>query len=123
MGVLGDEQIFVPHPVCQTVFVFIGRRAAILAYSAASIMSQSYLSPSVCAPVTDFIVVVSNEDEYLSGFHDFAEKVNRKLRNGYRLHGQPFNIGKSLCQAMVRCEETLAGVSADGGTHHPVEKH
>ena len=52
--------------------------------------------------MADFIVVVSNEDDYHSGFHHFAEKVNRKLRAGYQLHGQPFNISHTLCQAMIR---------------------
>jgi hypothetical protein len=52
----------------------------------------------------DFIVVVSNEDDYHTGFHQFADKVNRKLKAGYQLHGQPFNINHTLCQAMVRSE-------------------
>lgn len=55
---------------------------------------------------SDYIVVVSNEDDYHNGFHHFAEKVNRKLRAGYQLHGQPFNINQSLCQAMVRPADT-----------------
>jgi hypothetical protein len=54
----------------------------------------------------DYIVVVSNEDDYHSGFHVFADKVNRKLRAGYRLHGAPFNINQTLCQAMVLVDET-----------------
>jgi hypothetical protein len=52
----------------------------------------------------DYIVVVSNEDDYHSSFHHFAEKVNRKLKAGYQLHGQPFNINQTLCQAMLRLE-------------------
>ena len=52
----------------------------------------------------DYIVVVSNEDDYHSGFHHFSDKVNRKLKAGYQLHGQPFNINHTLCQAMVRPE-------------------
>ncbi len=52
----------------------------------------------------DYIVVVSNEDDYHTGFHHFADKVNRKLKAGYQLHGQPFNINHILCQAMVRSE-------------------
>jgi hypothetical protein len=52
----------------------------------------------------DFIVVVSNEDDYHAGYHHFADKVNRKLKAGYQLHGQPFNINHTLCQAMVRPE-------------------
>lgn len=55
------------------------------------------------SPVSaDYIVVVSNEDDYHSSYHQFAEKVNRKLQAGYQLHGQPFNINQTLCQAMVR---------------------
>ena len=49
-------------------------------------------------------MVVSNEDDIHCGFHEFAEKVNRKLRAGYQLHGQPFNINQTLCQAMLRLE-------------------
>lgn len=66
-------------------------------------MSQAY-SPQSFAVAPDFIVVVSNEDDYHANFHDFAEKVNRKLRAGYQLHGQPFNINKTICQAMLRPE-------------------
>ena len=60
----------------------------------------------------DYIVVVSNEDDYHSGFHHFAEKVNRKLKAGYQLHGPPFNINHTLCQAMLRLE----GPQASGET-------
>ena len=60
----------------------------------------------------DYIVIVSNEDDYHSGFHHFAEKVNRKLKAGYQLHGQPFNINQTLCQAMLRPE----GPQASGET-------
>jgi hypothetical protein len=52
----------------------------------------------------DFIVVVSNEDDYHTGYHHFADKVNRKLKAGYQFHGQPFSINHTLCQAMVRSE-------------------
>jgi hypothetical protein len=61
-------------------------------------MAQSYLEQPSNFPTTaaaDFIVVVSNDDDYHSSFHQFAEKINRKLRAGYQLHGQPFN-GSSL---------------------------
>lgn len=61
-------------------------------------------SPHASHGFADYIVVVSNDDDYHSGFHHFAEKVNRKLRSGYELHGQPFNINQTLCQAMVRPE-------------------
>jgi hypothetical protein len=57
------------------------------------------------AGVADYIVVVSNEDDYHAAFHHFAEKVNRKLKAGYRLHGAPFNINQTLCQAMVRPDD------------------
>lgn len=50
----------------------------------------------------DYIVVVSNEEDYHAGYHHFAEKVNRKLKAGYQLHGPPFNVNQALCQAMVR---------------------
>jgi hypothetical protein len=60
----------------------------------------------------DFLVVVSNEDDYHAGFHHFAELVNRKLRAGYQLHGQPFSINHTLCQAMVRPD----GAQANGET-------
>ncbi len=52
--------------------------------------------------VADYVIVVSNEDDYHASFHHFAEKVNRKLKAGYQLHGPPFNINQTLCQAMVR---------------------
>ena len=66
-------------------------------------MSQTYSTNS--SPVAaDYIVVVSNEDDYHCSFHQFAERVNRKLRAGYQLHGQPFSINQTLCQAMVRLE-------------------
>ncbi|HUZ07627.1 MAG TPA: hypothetical protein VMV89_09085 [Candidatus Paceibacterota bacterium] len=51
---------------------------------------------------TDYIVVVSQEDDYLNGYHLFTEKVNRKMHAGYQLHGQPFNINRVVCQAMIR---------------------
>ena len=51
---------------------------------------------------TDYVIVVSNEDDYQGSFHHFAEKVNRKLKAGYQLHGPPFNINHTLSQAMVR---------------------
>ena len=51
--------------------------------------------------VAEFIVVVSNEGDIHASYHHFSEKVNRKLKAGYELHGQPFNIDKILCQAMV----------------------
>ncbi|MEI7534787.1 MAG: DUF1737 domain-containing protein [Verrucomicrobiae bacterium] len=50
----------------------------------------------------DYIVVVSSEDDFHAGFHHFAEKVNRKLKAGYQLHGQPFSVHQTMCQAMVR---------------------
>ena len=65
-------------------------------------MSQAYPAPTTGPAAPDFIVVVSSDDDYHSSFHQFAEKVNRKLRAGYQLHGQPFNIERTLCQAMLR---------------------
>lgn len=62
---------------------------------------STHASSAVASGVTDYIVVVSNEDDYHAGFHHFAEKVNRKLKSGYQLHGPPFNINQTLCQAMV----------------------
>ena len=79
-----------------------------------SLMSHTYSSQSATSPqappTTDFIVIVSNPDDY--SFYQFAEKVNRKLRAGYQLHGQPFNIDKALCQAMLRLE----GAQSTGDT-------
>jgi len=72
-----------------------------------SISHHYMLKPDAMSPLsggTDYIVVVSNEDDYHSGFHVFAEKVNRKLKAGYELHGQPFSINQTLCQAMLRLE-------------------
>ena len=60
----------------------------------------------------DYIVVVSNEDDIHAGFHHFAEKVNRKLKAGYELHGPPFSIHQALCQALVR----VAGAEHTGDT-------
>ncbi len=74
-------------------------------------MSQTYSTESTQA-TADYIIVVSNEDDYHTSFHHFAEKVNRKLKAGYQLHGQPFNINHTLCQAMVRSE----GPQASGET-------
>ncbi|HEX9048412.1 MAG TPA: hypothetical protein VF988_15400 [Verrucomicrobiae bacterium] len=64
-------------------------------------MSQIPSQPYTAA---DYIVVVSNDDDIHNGFHHFAEKVNRKLKAGYQLVGQPFNINQLLCQAMLRPE-------------------
>ena len=62
--------------------------------------------------IADYIVVVSNEDDFHAGFHHFSDKVNRKLKAGYTLHGPPFNINMTLCQAMVRTE----GAQSSGDT-------
>ena len=66
-------------------------------------MSQTHSTHSSNTSA-DYIIIVSNEDDYHAGFHHFAEKVNRKLRAGYQLHGPPFNINQTLCQAMLRPE-------------------
>ena len=50
----------------------------------------------------DYIIVTSSDDDHLSGFHQFAEKVNRKLRSGYQLHGHPVSAGHYLCQALTK---------------------
>ena len=69
-------------------------------------MSHStHTAPAVATGVADYVVVVSNEDDYHAGFHHFAEKVNRKLKSGYQLHGPPFSINQIMCQAMVRSAE------------------
>jgi hypothetical protein len=62
--------------------------------------ATKYSNSEPSAP--DYIVVVSNDDDIHCGFHQFEDKVNRKLRDGYQLLGQPFNINHTLCQAMVR---------------------
>ena len=56
----------------------------------------------------DYIIVVSNEEYCRAGYYHFAEKVNRKLKSGYQLYGQPFNVSQVLCQAMVRSAEAPA---------------
>ena len=53
----------------------------------------------------DYIIVTSNEEDPHAGYHHFADKVNRKLRTGYQLLGQPFSTGKALCQAMIRASD------------------
>lgn len=50
----------------------------------------------------DYIVVVSNEDDFHAGFHHFTERVNRKMRAGYELLGQPFAVERMMCQAMIK---------------------
>jgi len=62
----------------------------------------AHASPAVAHGAADYIVVVSSEDDYHAGFHLFAEKVNRKLRAGYQLHGSPFSVNQTMCQAMIR---------------------
>jgi len=64
-------------------------------------MGQS-LESSTLPSVADYIVVVSDVDDYHANFINFGEKVNRKLKAGYQLHGQPFAAKESICQAMVR---------------------
>ena len=51
---------------------------------------------------TDYIIVMSNEDDFHASYHHFAEKVNRKLRAGYLLLGPPVCVERSLCQALIR---------------------
>lgn len=65
-------------------------------------MSHNQMSHTQRASA-DYIVVVSNDDDFLEGFHHFADKVNRKIKMGYELLGQPFTMNqKVMCQAMVR---------------------
>ena len=74
-------------------------------------MTHSVNASSAAAQGTaDYIVVVSNEEDCHAGYHHFADKVNRKLRAGYQLHGPPFSVSQTLCQAMVR-----PGGAAHGG--------
>jgi len=73
---------------------------------------STHSSSGVGQVVADYIVVVSNDDDYHASFHHFAEKVNRKIKAGYQLHGQPFSLNKIMCQAMVR----LAGTPSSGDT-------
>ena len=81
-------------------------------------MAQAiYTQSSTAAP--EYIVVVSNEDDYHAGFHHFAEQVNRKLRAGYQLHGAPLSINKTLCQAMVRTTGDQAGSETSAYYQHP----
>lgn len=61
-----------------------------------------HTSPPAAVDAADYIIVVSNEDDYHAGYHHFADKVNRKLKAGYQLHGPPFCVKSALCQAMVR---------------------
>lgn len=72
----------------------------------------AHLSHPTVQATTDYIVVVSNEEDHHAGYHHFAEKVNRRLKSGYQLHGPPFSVGQVLCQAMIR----LPGTSASGDT-------
>lgn len=72
----------------------------------------AHTSHSAAKGVAEFIVVVSNEDDIHASYHHFAEKVNRRLKAGYLLHGQPFNVNNILCQAMV-CP---VGVEPSGDT-------
>ena len=68
---------------------------------------STHALPGAVAPgLTDYTIVVSNEDDFHANYHHFAEKVNRKLKAGYQLHGPPFSINKTMCQAMV-CPATV----------------
>ncbi len=62
---------------------------------------------------TEFIVVVSDNEDYLTGYHVFAEKVNRKLRVGFALHGPPVIADRMMCQAMTRL------INVDGNDPFP----
>ena len=69
-------------------------------------------SHPAASDIVDYIIVVSNEDDYHASYHHFAEKVNRKLKAGYHLLGQPVSMNRVLCQAMVR----YAGAAHGGDT-------
>lgn len=62
----------------------------------------AHTSHPVAVEAIDYIVVVSNDDDFHASYHHFSEKVNRKLKAGYQLFGPPFNVNQSLCQAMIR---------------------
>ena len=80
-------------------------------------MNQSApTSPHAAADVVDYIVLVSNEDDYHASYHQFAEKVKARLKAGYQLHGSPFTVKQSLCQAMIRLATTKH--NGDTLTHH-----
>jgi hypothetical protein len=75
-------------------------------FALARIEGMSSLNPEPMPNPVDFVVVVSSDDDYLNGYHLFTEKVNRRLRSGYQLHGQPFNVEKIVCQAMIKPAES-----------------
>jgi hypothetical protein len=70
---------------------------------------SAHASHSGAHRVADYIIIVSNEEDYHAGYHHFADKVNRRLKAGYQLHGAPFSVSQVLCQAMVRPVETPPG--------------
>ncbi len=51
--------------------------------------------------IAEYLIITSTEDDYHASYHHFAEKVNRKLKAGYLLYGQPFNVNQTLCQAVI----------------------
>jgi hypothetical protein len=72
---------------------------------------------------SEYIIVISNEDDYHASYHHFADKVTRKLKAGYRLYGAPFAVKQAVCQAMIRPGESSSGndtattFSSAGGYH------
>jgi hypothetical protein len=80
-------------------------------------------SPAPAHGAMDYIVVVSNEEDHHAGYHHFAEKVNRKLKAGYQLHGQPFCVNQVLCQAMVRTGDKLPSGETTVFFKHPAGYH
>lgn len=80
-------------------------------FALATIEGTFSLNPEPMANPVDFIVVVSSDDDYLNGYHLFTEKVNRRLRSGYQLHGQPFNVERVICQAMIKPVEAKSANS------------
>ena len=85
-------------------------------------MAQTYSTQSTHASA-DYIVIVSNDDDFHCSFHNFAEKVNRKLKAGYQLHGQPFNINQTLCQAMLRLDGAVSSGDTTVFIKRPEEAH
>jgi hypothetical protein len=66
--------------------------AQVIPFSPNPMTSTTPTSPLAAKGVAEFIVMVSNEDDLNAGFHSLAEKVNRRLKAGYLLHGQPFSV-------------------------------
>lgn len=84
---------------------------------------SAHTSHSGAHRAADYIVIVSNEEDYHAGYHHFADKVNRKLKVGYQLHGQPFCVSQVLCQAMVRPADPVSADKAPASTRPATSRH